>query len=351
MPRKDLILSLYEGEQHIGRRHCNQRHPSSREGCPWLQWRLPMCSIGSIRLASSLSSLCECTAFASCCMSSNSLRGARVARPSISLEPGDLSVACHASLHSCASAEQCAVHSNSVRVCFHYIILASKTKWISLAPASAVFWQYSFVTVASDGYFLDSRAFRRSPERGGVACSGVASSNSWRLSVTSATSLAEMLVLMAPVATHGSYGTYRALTASVVRATCAGPWHSSLSMAFCVQRSPQNSSLAEEEQFTDIRPARRPRLHLVPCANMAHFSTSFCDGPRMVIGGIVQHGHTDAKSGPLARAHPSRWASWPRRLVRGVLAVLFRHRCIGRVFLGTLLSAARLARSPRRRPG
>ena len=118
-----------------------------------------MCSIGSIRLASSLSSLCECTAFASCCMSSNSLRSARVARPSISLEPGDLSVACHASLHSCASAEQCAVHSNSVRVCFHYIILglgASKTKWISLAPASAVFWQYSFVTVASDGYFLDS---------------------------------------------------------------------------------------------------------------------------------------------------------------------------------------------------
>ena len=159
MPRKHLVLSLYEGKQHIGRRHCNQRHPSSREGCPWLQWRLPMCSIGSIRLASSLSSLCECTAFASCCMSSNSLRSARVARPSISLEPGDLSVACHASLHSCASAEQCAVHSSSVRVCFHYIILglgASKTKWISLAPASAVFWQYSFVTVASDGYFLDS---------------------------------------------------------------------------------------------------------------------------------------------------------------------------------------------------
>ena len=78
MPRKDLILSLYEGEQHIGRRHCNQRHPSSREGCPWLQWRLPMCSIGSIRLASSLSSLCECTAFASCCMSSTSLRSARI---------------------------------------------------------------------------------------------------------------------------------------------------------------------------------------------------------------------------------------------------------------------------------
>ena len=111
-----------------------------------------------------------------------------------------------------------------------------------------------------------------------MACSGVASSNSWRLSVTSATSLAEMLVLMAPVATHGSYGTYRALTASVVRATCAGPWHSSLSMAFCVQRSPQNSSLAEEEQFRDIRPARRPRLHLVPCANMAHFSTSWVSG-------------------------------------------------------------------------
>ena len=141
---------------------------------------------------------------------------------------------------------------------------------------------------------------------GPLPAAGGAPSNSRRLLVTSATSLAEMLVLMAPVATHGSYGTYRALTASVVRATCAGPWHSSLSMAFCVQRSLQNSSLAEESEFTDIRAAGRPRLHLVPCANMAHFSTSFCHGPRMVIGGIVQQGHTDANSGPLARAHPSR---------------------------------------------
>ena len=36
--------SLIEPIEHIGRRHCNQGHPSSREeGCRWLQWRLPMC--------------------------------------------------------------------------------------------------------------------------------------------------------------------------------------------------------------------------------------------------------------------------------------------------------------------
>ena len=35
--------SLIEPIEHIGRRHCNQGHPSREEGCRWLQWRLPMC--------------------------------------------------------------------------------------------------------------------------------------------------------------------------------------------------------------------------------------------------------------------------------------------------------------------
>ena len=195
---------------------------------------------------------------------------------------------------------------------------------------------------------------------GALVVAGEVSSNSRRLSVTSATSLAEMFVLMMPLPTHGSYCTSRTspgrrlaftftswfavvavqrlpgreeawparrcprriavadlltplLTPQRLPMCSIGSIRlaSSLSslcecMAFCVQRSLQNSSLAEGSEFTDIRAAGRPRLHLVPCANMAHFSTSFCNGPRMVIGGIVQHGHTDANSGPLARAHPSR---------------------------------------------
>ena len=35
--------SLIEPIEHMGRRHCNQGHPSREEGCRWLQWRLPMC--------------------------------------------------------------------------------------------------------------------------------------------------------------------------------------------------------------------------------------------------------------------------------------------------------------------
>ena len=47
---------------------------------------------------------------------------------------------------------------------YHIGLGASKTKWISLAPASAVFWQYSFVAVASDGFLERSR---------GVACTSL----------------------------------------------------------------------------------------------------------------------------------------------------------------------------------
>ena len=65
---------------------------------------------------------------------------------------------------------------------------------------------------------------------GALVVVGEASSNSRRLSATSATSLAEMLVFMTPLATHGSYGASRTLTASVVRATCAGPRHAPLSV-------------------------------------------------------------------------------------------------------------------------
>ena len=66
-----------------------------------MPWRLPMCSLpwqsesSHVPMSSRASPRRSrrCTAFASCCMSSNSLRSACVARRSISLEPGDLSVA------------------------------------------------------------------------------------------------------------------------------------------------------------------------------------------------------------------------------------------------------------------